>query len=166
MSTTLTSRMARENLDAVIAEVEGHARLSVETARDLMSAVAIPLFALEKNWEAIQTLLNHGADGRQLTFVLKEFADVVQVGIKAFSALQTKLSEVQLPPEDKQHVTRVENALTRARETNAQLLPMIQWLESNRVAIDPATLPRGGNSQTAEGYVGIDEFKSRLLPGA
>jgi len=156
--------MARKSLGAVLERVEQPQDFSFDEGWQLLAGCEIGFVVLEKLWDLSQGFLNRGMEGRKLTFLLKEFVDVLDLGSKVFKAARTRLPGAKLPPEEEaEAVFRLEGLGRRVAERRDELSALVSWLETPLSEVAPSLLPVGRENRDAEGFVSLDDLTARLL---
>jgi hypothetical protein len=101
-----------------------------------------------------------------LTFLLKEFADVLALGIGTFDAARDKVKIASCTPQEKANgVSVLERLSQQTAEKRDKLLGLARWLDTSQPDVAATSLSMTREGQNAEGYVGLDEFTTRLLSG-
>jgi hypothetical protein len=166
MSQTLVSDMARKSLDPFLERAERRGEVSPEEARELLASCEIPAFVLERLWHLAQSYLDRGMERKQLAFLLKEYVEIHELGIKAFDAARDKVKVAGLAPEEKaEGLSMLERAGQEAAARRDELSSLLRRLETLRREVAQESLPKGRGDQKAEGYVSLDDVTARLLSG-
>src|SRR5207249_4560715 len=117
MSQTLSSDMVRKSLDVFIERLEGADDFTPDEARGLLDSCEMAVLLQDKLWQMAQALLDRGMESKKLAFLLKEFTDVIEVGLKAFNTAGDRLKGTALTPEERtKGVSLLEQAARRAVE--------------------------------------------------
>jgi hypothetical protein len=164
MSRTIASDVVRKGLDVFLENVSQQTEPTPDEARDLVLSCAIPAVLLEQLWELLQRFLDRGMEGRQFTFLVKEYLDVSDLGIKALDAAAERIKSADLPEDEKAAgLAQVETARRRSVQWHDELAALVRRLVAPRRAIEPASLPPSGGPGEAQGYLSLDELTDRLL---
>jgi hypothetical protein len=162
MATTLASDMVRKSLDPFLARAEQRDDFSPEVARDFLASCVIPVVVLERFAQLTHSVLDRGIESKHLAFLLKEFLDVLEIGIKAFGAARGKVAATELPAEERaEGVLMLEQAGRRAEEMRDEFSALLARLTPWEV--DSSALPEERGEKQAEGYVSLDDLTARLL---
>jgi hypothetical protein len=163
MAQTLTSEMAQKSLGALLDRVERQREFSPDEARELLASCEIGSLVLERLWQLAQELLDRGIEGRKLTFMLKELADVVELGRRAFDGARARVATADLTPEEKSAgESMLKQVDLRTAEMRDELTALVRWLETPPAEVDPSSLPGGRADRDAQGYVNLEDLTSRL----
>jgi hypothetical protein len=156
--------MARKSFSVLLDNVEGQRVLSPDEGRELLAGCETGALLLEGLWQLAQGALDRGMEARRLTFLLKEFLDVIAVGRKVFGAASQRVRQADLAPEGRAEGESLLGRLDRrAAEMHDRLSALVRWLETPPAPINAAALPAGRGEQRAEGYLGHEEMTARLL---
>jgi hypothetical protein len=103
---------------------------------------------------------------RNLVFFLREYQDVLELGIKAFGIAREKILAADFPQDERaKGVSMLEGASERAMDRCRELAALLRWLETPAREVPLASLPGGREDRESTGYVGLDELTARLLSG-
>jgi hypothetical protein len=164
MALTLPSDMARKSVAVLLERVEQQDAFSPDEARELLASCEMGFLVLERLWVLSQGFLDRGMESRKLTFLLKEFVDILELGVKAFEVARDRVKSAGLTSQEKaEGLNALDRAGRRAVEMREEWSSMVSWLEAPRPQIDPESLPRDGGEQDAKGYITLDELTDRLL---
>jgi hypothetical protein len=162
MMITLASDMVRKSLDPFVAKAEQRDDFSPDEAREFLASCVIPVVVLERLWQLTHGFLGRGIESKYLAFLLKEFLDVLEIGIKAFGAARGKVAATQLPAEERaEGVLMLEQAGRRAEEMRDEVSALLARLTPWEV--DPSVLPGERGKKEAKGYTSLDDLTARLL---
>lgn len=96
--------------------------------------------------------------------MLKEFADVLEVGLRTYALVREKVAASLLPvAEQEQGVQALRRYEARCADRLGRVSELVKWIEADRSQIDPARLPSESGGRGAEGYVGLDTFEADFL---
>jgi hypothetical protein len=166
MSPTLPLDMARKSVATLLERVEQQDAFSPDEARDLLASCEMGILVLERLWVLAQGFLDRGMESRKLTFLLKEFVDVLELGVKAFDVARERVRSAGLTSQEKvEGLSALERAGRRAVDMREEWSALVSWLETPPPEIDPQSLPEGVGEPEAEGYITLDELTNRLLSG-
>ncbi len=164
--TAIASNMVRQGLNAFIEEVERQDDLTPDEARQLLSSVELPILFLDRLWALANGFLDQGMEESNLKFLIKEFGDVTELGIKAFTIAREKVMCVRLTEEEKQAgLSMLASAIQRCEQMRAALSDHLDWLETAFKEVDLASLAPAQGEQNARGFVGMDDVLKGLLSG-
>lgn len=162
MPTALASDMARKSLEPFLAKAEQRDDFSFDEAREFLASCVIPIVVLERLGQLTHGFLDRGIESNYLAFLLKEFLDVLELGIKAFGTARGKAAAAPLPPEERaEGVLMLERAGRRAEEMYGEFSALLGRLTPWEA--DPSSLPEERGEKNATGYMSLDELTTRLL---
>ena len=166
MTQTLTSDMVRSSLDVFLARVEEPHEFSAEEVRELLSSCEIPVLVLERLWLQIQGILDRGMECRKFCTFLNGAINVLELGVKAFTAAQAPVRNADLSSQEKEEgLSKLQQAGRRAVEMRDKLAKLVRWISTPPRPIDPATLPSGRGDPNAPGYISLDDLMEQWLAG-
>ena len=164
MAPTLPSEMARKSVAVLLEWVERQETFSPDEAQELLASCEIGSLVMERLWVLSQGFLDRGMEGKKLTFLLKEFVDVLELGGKAFDVARERVKAADLTAQERaEGINALDRAGRRAAEMREEWSSMISWLEAPRPMIDIEALPKNAGGPGAEGYITLDELTERLL---
>jgi hypothetical protein len=164
MAPTLPSDMARKSVATLLERVEQQDAFSPDEGRDLLASCEMGFLVLERVWVLAQGFLDRGMESWKLTLLLKEFVDVLEVGVKAFDVARERVKSSGLTSQDKaEGLSALGRAERRAAEMREELSSLVNWLETPFPEIDPQSLPERVGEREAEGYITLDDLTNRLL---
>src|SRR5438309_1699734 len=137
MSRTVASDMAHRSLDALFERLEQQGHYSMDEARELLASCEIGGMVLERLWQFAQACLDRGMEASRLIAVLKELADVANVGAKSFQAACDRIQDSDLAADEKsQGISALMRAGRRASQMGDELMPMLRWLMKPTSTVD------------------------------
>lgn len=165
MPQTIASDMVRKSFGALLERVERQGDFSPDEAQELLAGCEIGSLVLEQLWRLAQGCLDRGMESRKLTFLLKEFLDVIELAIKTFDAARAKVKVADFTSKERaEGLSMLELQGRRAAEMRDGLSALLRWLETPPKTLAPSVLPVGRGDREAEGYVDLDDLTTRLLP--
>src|SRR5438552_17112699 len=109
MPQTLASDMAQKSFGALLERVEQQHDFSPDEAQELLASCEIGSVVLERLGQLTQRFLDRGMERKKLTFLLREFVDVMNSGIRAFDRARERVNLADLTPEEKaEGISRLE----------------------------------------------------------
>src|SRR5208282_3153425 len=162
MSQTLASDIARNSFDTLRQTVERQCEFSRDEVRELLTGCEMASLGLEKLWEFAQGFIDRGTEARKLTFLLKQLADVIQLGIKTFDAAGERVKAADVRPQERtESLAALQALVERAARMRDELSPLLRRLEAPPRDIDPSLLPERTGEREAKGYIDHDELTAR-----
>jgi hypothetical protein len=163
MVSTLTAEMVRGSLIPFVERAEHSEHLSPDEARELLVSCTIPTVILDHLAERLIGSLDRGVEGRQLAASLRELLGHLESCAQAYHRFRSRLESTGLEPEEKaEGIARLEATIRTADAIREKLSSLLNFLETSRPAVDPASLRAAGGERKAAEFVGLDEFVTRL----
>jgi hypothetical protein len=164
MPQTIASDMARKSFGALLERVERQGSFSPEEAQELLASCEIGSMVLERLWRLAQGCLDRGMESKKLTFLVKEFMDVIELAIKTFGTARERAKVAGLTPDERaEGLSSLELQGQRAAEMHNELSALLRWLQKPAKTLGPLTLPADRGDREAEGYVDLNDLTARLL---
>jgi hypothetical protein len=164
MQQTIASDMARKSFGALLEGVERHGNFSPDEAQELLVSCEIGSMVLERLWRLGRECLDRGMESKKLTFLVKEFLDVIELGVKTFDTALEKVKVANFTPEERADgLSLLEVQGRRAAKMHEELSALLRWLETPAKPLGPLNLPADRGDREATGYVDLDDLTARLL---
>jgi hypothetical protein len=161
MSQTLASDMVRKGLSVLLERVERQQDFPPRDVADLLTSCDMTAVFLDRLWQLAQGCLDRGLEGKQLSSLLKELVETLELGIKALILARERMQTAK-PPAD---VSMLERSLQLAAHRRDELVALVSRLETSSRAVALASLPTGRGERESDGYVSLESLQDRLLSG-
>jgi hypothetical protein len=165
MLPTVVSVAARKNLE-VLEQVENDPNPTADDVRVGLLVCQLVSSIFERNWQQIDSSMNHGIEGRKLAFALKEFRDALALGITLFKNMSNKVQNAPISePEKKDGIRLLEQSAAHFQKVFDASAMLLRDLELPPAKVDPASLPPGRKEKHVKGFIGSTELFSRMRFG-
>lgn len=163
MAATLISQIVWSGMRPLREALSGEqSRTPREMMLETLAGCSLVASSLDEMQVQVDKALSNGGEGQKIALTIKECQNAVEEGLGLFAKARQTVTEARSPfPEAGEWLSTLNGLTSRAEGVRDRFASLLRWLEVPPPRVDPASVAKGGDSPTAEGYVdsaGVQEI--------
>jgi hypothetical protein len=157
--------LLQESLRPFIAPADRPQGLSPDEATALIEDYQVPALILERLTARMTAMLDAGVERRELVATVQQLLDVLDGCVRAFQDARTKSNSFSSSLV-RDRLAGISAVIKQASEMREWLAGILRWLDGQVPRSAPPLPPAVQAGPGAAGYIGLDDFMTRLRAGA